>query len=82
MIIHGRVLCDLCHQHIGQVWNEPVCAPDLLPAPAFHVCADCHTTTVCSCGLPGCWYAINGGGCFSDLPISSLGSRPQFHPVR
>lgn len=27
---------------MGQLWNQPAAAPDLLPAPDFRVCDDCH----------------------------------------
>ena len=35
------VFCDLCEVLMGQLWNQPALAPDLLPAPDFHVCDDC-----------------------------------------
>lgn len=41
MIVLGRCFCDLCSEYLGQVWNEPACAPDLLPANEFRVCDDC-----------------------------------------
>lgn len=41
MIVHGRCACDLCGQYLGQLWNEPAIAPDLLAAPDFMVCDDC-----------------------------------------
>ena len=41
MILLGHVYCDLCFEHLGQLWNEPAAAPDLLPAPDFRVCDDC-----------------------------------------
>lgn len=41
MIIHCQVYCDVCNQHLGQLWNEPPAARDLLPAPDFRVCDDC-----------------------------------------
>jgi len=41
MIVHGICGCDLCGQYLGQLWNQPAIAPDLLPAPDFHVCDDC-----------------------------------------
>lgn len=60
MIIHGFVFCDLCRASMGQLWNQPAAAPDLLPAPDFRVCDDCHSACTCSCGLPGCWFAERG----------------------
>lgn len=44
MIIHGFVSCDLCGTHLGQLWNQPAAAPDLLPAPDFRICDDCIAT--------------------------------------
>lgn len=41
MIKHGRCACDLCGQYLGQLWNEPAIAPDLLPPPDFLICEDC-----------------------------------------
>lgn len=41
MIVHGRCACDLCGLYLGQLWNQPAAAPDLLPAPDFMVCDDC-----------------------------------------
>lgn len=57
MITLGHVFCDLCDEHMGQLWNESVAARDLLPAPAFHVCLECHSSCICSCGQAGCWFA-------------------------
>ncbi len=45
MIVHGICGCDLCGQYLGQLWNQPAIAPDLLPAPDFHVCDDCWTSS-------------------------------------
>jgi hypothetical protein len=44
--VHGFLFCDLCHQAIGQLWNQPAVAPDLLPAPDFCVCEDCFHSWV------------------------------------
>lgn len=41
MIDHGHCFCDLCGQHMGQLWNQPAIASDLLPPPDFRVCEDC-----------------------------------------
>lgn len=41
MIAHGHCFCDICGEHMGQLWNLPVIAPGLLPAPDFRVCDDC-----------------------------------------
>lgn len=46
MIVHGRCACDLCGQYMGQLWNEPSIAPDLLPSDDFRVCDDCHSEAV------------------------------------
>lgn len=45
MITHGHCFCDLCGQHLGQLWNLPVIARDLLPAPDFRVCDDCFISS-------------------------------------
>lgn len=60
MIVHGFVSCDLCGTYMGQLWNQPAAAPDLLPAPDFRVCDDCHSASICTCGQPGCWFAERG----------------------
>lgn len=44
MIIHGFVSCDSCGLHLGQLWNQPAAAPDLLPAPDLRICHDCSKT--------------------------------------
>jgi len=41
MIRDGFVFCDFCRVPMGQLWNQPAAAPDLLPAPDFRVCDDC-----------------------------------------
>lgn len=71
MIVLGRVFCDLCNQHLGQLWNEPAAARDLLPAPDFRVCDDCHSSALCTCGEAGCWFATRGQ-CF--LPFPKVGA--------
>lgn len=53
MIFHGFVSCDLCGTHMGQLWNQPAAAPDLLPAPDFRVCDDCYLNS-CECSDPEC----------------------------
>lgn len=60
MITHGHVFCDSCGLHMGQLWNQPAAAPDVLPAPDFRICDDCHSTAICTCGLTGCWFAERG----------------------
>ncbi|TRO34253.1 hypothetical protein EQ831_18210 [Pseudomonas sp. ALS1279] len=61
MIVLDRCFCDLCGTFLGQLWNQPACAPDVLPAPDFRVCDDCHSASICHCGqLPGCWFAERG----------------------
>ena len=46
MIVLDRCFCDLCGTYLGQLWNQPACAPDLLPAPDFRVCDDCHFAAI------------------------------------
>jgi hypothetical protein len=46
MIVFDRVFCDCCHAYMGQLWNQPAAAPDLLPAPDFRVCDDCHLSAI------------------------------------
>lgn len=41
MIRDGFVSCDVCSVHMGQLWNQPAAARDLLPSPDFRVCDDC-----------------------------------------
>lgn len=41
MIRQGHVFCDFCSEHMGQLWNLPAAAPDLLAPPDFRVCDDC-----------------------------------------
>lgn len=60
MIVLDRCFCDLCGTYMGQLWNQPAAAPDLLPAPDFRVCDDCHSASICTCGQPGCWFAERG----------------------
>jgi hypothetical protein len=45
MIIHDRCFCDICAQFLGQLWNQPAQAPDLLPRDSFRVCDECFTTS-------------------------------------
>lgn len=73
MIIHGRVFCDLCRDFLGQVWNEPACAPDLLPAPDCHICEDCVSASNA---------AAQERHEFLVSFYQDLGARPQLHPVR
>lgn len=61
MLVHGFVFCDLCHVPMGQLWNQPVVAPDLLPAPDFRVCDDCYADS-CQCSDPECLES----GCSSE----------------
>lgn len=70
MIVHGFVFCDLCHVPMGKLWNQPAAAPDLLPAPNFRVCDDCHADSSCSCGLLGCWFAARGQ-CFPSIQVKA-----------
>ena len=46
MITHGHCFCDLCGLHLGQLWNQPAAAPDLLPPSDFRVCDDCHQAAI------------------------------------
>ncbi|MGL4317340.1 MAG: hypothetical protein ACRCTL_12100 [Pseudomonas sp.] len=46
MIKHGHCFCDLCDLHLGQLWNLPAAAPDLLPPSDFRVCDDCHQAAI------------------------------------
>lgn len=41
MLRENFVFCDFCLIPMGQLWNLPVCFPDALPSPQFHVCDDC-----------------------------------------
>lgn len=61
MIIHGFVFCDLCHEAMGQLWNQPAAAPDLLPPPDFRVCHQCFDAS-CFCSDPECMVF----GCFQE----------------
>lgn len=58
MIRDGFVFCDFCRVPMGQLWNQPAAAPDLLPAPDFRVCDQCFDAScVCSdsdCMVLGC----------------------------
>ncbi|MDU9400805.1 hypothetical protein [Pseudomonas sp. zfem003] len=45
MIIHDRCFCDLCGEFIGQLWNQPAQAPDLVPADTFRACDDCYSAS-------------------------------------
>jgi hypothetical protein len=49
MLIVDRVVCDLCHELVGQLFNQPAQAPDLLVdmrfSPEFVVCPDCYETS-------------------------------------
>jgi hypothetical protein len=46
MLIVDRVVCDLCHEVVGQLFNQPAEAADLLTdkrfSPEFTVCPDCY----------------------------------------
>lgn len=46
MIVNSHCYCDLCDEHLGQLWNQPAIARDLLPAPDFHVCDACLESSV------------------------------------
>lgn len=77
MLLQGRVFCDLCNQHMGQLWNESPAARDLLPAPDFRVCDDCHSAALCTCGQAGCWFARRAQ-CF--LPFPKVGATAPSSP--
>ncbi|QZX80492.1 hypothetical protein [Metapseudomonas otitidis] len=49
MIIHDRCFCDLCGQLIGQLWNQPAQAPDLLPSDTHRECVDCKARAASQC---------------------------------
>lgn len=49
MLRENFVFCDLCLTPMGQLWNLPVCSPDALPAPHFHVCDDCWLASEPAC---------------------------------
>lgn len=51
MIRDGFVFCDLCLVPMGQLWNQPAAAPDLLPSPDFRVCDQCFDAS-CACSDP------------------------------
>lgn len=46
MLIHGRVLCDLCLAPMGQVYGQPAdssgWAAEFRMAPDYAVCPDCQ----------------------------------------
>lgn len=63
MIVYGRVSCDCCGEHLGQLWAESAAASDLLPAPDFRLCDVCLSSAECSCNLPGCWYCERDNAC-------------------
>jgi hypothetical protein len=46
MLIVDRVVCDLCREVVGQLFNQPAEASDLLTdkrlSPEFTVCPDCY----------------------------------------
>ena len=46
MLIHSRVLCDLCLANMGQVYGQPAdssgWAADFGMAPDYAVCPDCR----------------------------------------
>lgn len=48
MIRDGFVFCDHCRVPMGQLWNQPASAPDLLPPPDFRVCDDCFEASCVS----------------------------------
>lgn len=45
MLIHGRVLCDLCLAYMGHVYGQPAdssgWAAEFHMAPDYSVCPDC-----------------------------------------
>lgn len=55
MLIVDRVVCDFCHELVGQLFNQPAQAPDLLAdmrfSPDFVVCPDCFDSSVLTSDL-------------------------------